>query len=580
MDNQTPGSPQTDRDGRVEAELLRLLFSNGVVGLLGMSIAAVVLFIVMWPVVPHFLSTTWLLAFLILCFLLWLWTQQFARIEEIDKVLLPWRRHFFTGSLFLGILWGTSGILLFLYGTPDYYRFSMIILCGLAAASINIHSPYPTAYFALVIPTLLPSIMAAFGKGNLFDAALGVLILLFMVIMVILVYQINGVLRREITQRFANEELLSSLHASEERYRDLFENASDFVYTLDLAGNFTSVNAAAEKALGYPRETLRSMNITQVVTPESLELVQQMMRKKIEEGVATTYEVDVMNRTGELHSLEVSSRPILREGKPVGIHGMARDITQRKELEKRSREVATLKEDLTKMLVHDFKDPMTVLSGFLGLLEKKEMADKEVLNWLDQMKLATFSLQEMVSNLLDISRLESATFYLSLEKFSLAQSMYEVLTELNFLAKSRGVTLHYAIEAVEGDIEMTGDFIVLKRILTNLVTNAIRHSAQGRAVTVKGNIIEKSEISEIPEVIVEVKDEGEGIAPENLSKIFNKFWTTTTAGKGTGLGLAFCKMAVESQGGKIWVVSELGKGSTFTLMIPKELAVSREGVRR
>ncbi|MBZ5514733.1 MAG: PAS domain S-box protein [Acidobacteriia bacterium] len=358
------------------------------------------------------------------------------------------------------------------------------------------------------------------------------------------------------------------LQESEERYRDLFENASDFVYLLDLKGNFTSVNAALAETIGYPRATLETMNVAQIVAPDHLELLGQMLRKKIVGRTVTTYELDVIKKDGERQNVEVSSRPIFQAGHVVGIHGIARNITARKELERKSKELSDLKDDLTRMLVHDFKNPMTVISGYLDLMEKRQTDNPEALRWINQMKLAAFAMKQMVSNLLDISRLESATFNLAVERFSLTRLINEALAETDFIAKNKGVTFHHSLEQ---DFEMTGDSMVLKRVLTNLVNNAIKHTPSGKNIFVAGEYVEKTDFFEGPGVRVVVRDEGEGIMGEHLYKIFDKYWTTTTAGKGTGLGLAFCRMAIESQKGSLWVESEPGKGSVFSFIIPKDL---------
>ncbi len=356
---------------------------------------------------------------------------------------------------------------------------------------------------------------------------------------------------------------------SEARYRELFEDASDFVYTLDLKGNFTSVNASLAETIGYPSEILLTMNVAQIIAPDHLELLGQMMRKKIEEGTVTAYELDVIKKDGERQTIDISSRPLFKEGQVVGVHGIARNISKRKELERKTKELSDLKDDLTRMLVHDFKNPMTIISGYLDLMEKRQSGNAEALKWINQMKLAAFTLKQMVSNLLDITRLESATFSLAVERFSLIQLINEALTETEFIAKNKGVTLHRSLEQ---DFEMTGDSMVLKRVLVNLLNNAIKYTPPGKNIYVAGEFVGTTDLFEGPGVKVEVKDEGEGIMREHLDKIFDKYWTTTTAGKGTGLGLAFCKMAVESQKGTIWVESEPGKGSVFRFVIPRDLS--------
>jgi PAS domain S-box-containing protein len=135
---------------------------------------------------------------------------------------------------------------------------------------------------------------------------------------------------REITERKAAEE---ALRQSEERYRDLFENANDLIYTHDLSGNFTSLNKAGEKITGYSRDEALGMNIAQVVVPTQLEKARQMISRKESEDVSTVYELDINSKDGHRVSLEVSTRLIYKDSQPVGVQGIGRDVTERRRVE-------------------------------------------------------------------------------------------------------------------------------------------------------------------------------------------------------------------------------------------------------
>jgi PAS domain S-box-containing protein len=122
----------------------------------------------------------------------------------------------------------------------------------------------------------------------------------------------------------------AALRESEERYRDLFENANDIVYTHDLEGNYTSVNKACEKITGYTSEECLGMNVSQVIVPEHLDRVRNVMAAKNVENGCAAYEVDIIAKDGRPITLEVNSRLTFRDGRPLAVHGIARDITRRK----------------------------------------------------------------------------------------------------------------------------------------------------------------------------------------------------------------------------------------------------------
>src|SRR5262249_15709248 len=145
---------------------------------------------------------------------------------------------------------------------------------------------------------------------------------------------VRGVVRDITDQQNADE----ATRESEERYRELFENANDIIYTHDLQGNFTSLNRTGERITGYSREETMTMNVADVIAPEYLNLDREMIAHKAAEHVSTVYEIDIISKKGRRVRLEVSTRLIFREGKPVGVQGIARDLTERKYSEEALRE--------------------------------------------------------------------------------------------------------------------------------------------------------------------------------------------------------------------------------------------------
>ncbi len=135
---------------------------------------------------------------------------------------------------------------------------------------------------------------------------------------------------RDITERRQSEE---ALRESEKRYRDLFENANDIIYTHDLRGNFTSLNQTGERITGYSRDEALKMNIVQVVAPESLASAREMTARKLAEDQSTTYEIDILAKDGRRVPLELSTRLILQRGMPIGVQGIGRDVTERRRAE-------------------------------------------------------------------------------------------------------------------------------------------------------------------------------------------------------------------------------------------------------
>ncbi|MDX6445817.1 MAG: hypothetical protein QOH71_2891 [Blastocatellia bacterium] len=121
-----------------------------------------------------------------------------------------------------------------------------------------------------------------------------------------------------------------AMRDSEERYRELFQNANDIIYTIDLAGNFTSLNQTGERLTGYTQAEALTMNLTQVVAPDQLAIVRENLARKIESNASSVYETEIITRNGRHLPLELSSRLMFQDGQPVGVQGIARDISARK----------------------------------------------------------------------------------------------------------------------------------------------------------------------------------------------------------------------------------------------------------
>ncbi len=147
-----------------------------------------------------------------------------------------------------------------------------------------------------------------------------------------------------------------ALRLSEERYRELFENANDVVFTLDLEGIFTSINRAGEVLSGYARNELPRKNVTDIVVPEYWNLVREMRAPKMATGGPTTYELEILTKDGRHIPVEISTRLIYQEGKPVGVHGIARNITERKQAEEAARRLSEALEEEAKRIAHALHD--------------------------------------------------------------------------------------------------------------------------------------------------------------------------------------------------------------------------------
>ena len=224
-------------------------------------------------------------------------------------------------------------------------------------------------------------------------------------------------------------------------------------------------------------------------------------------------------------------------------------------------ELETLKETLTQTLVHDLKNPLAAVLGNLELLERK--VDESVVHLVRRSKAAAWRMHQMILNLLDIGQFEEGKLVLHPESMDAGSLARKTCQEMEAGAAQRGIKLE--IVADEASAVLKGDAAVLRRVLDNLVSNAIEHSPQGGIVRVAVTLCDEG-------VEIAVSDQGPGVPPEFREKIFEKFQRLESRqsmpGSNRGLGLTFCRLAVEAHGGTIWVDDAPEHGAMFRALLP------------
>ena len=246
-------------------------------------------------------------------------------------------------------------------------------------------------------------------------------------------------------------------------------------------------------------------------------------------------------------------------------------------LEERSVELSKLEEDKARFLrflsiaAHDLKAPLTAIQGFLWVMLggfSGELTDKQR-NMLQRSSHRIDELLNLISDLLDIPRIESGQIVQEIKEVALCQVVKRCCDELHPQAKEKGVALK--VKLPQSLPEIPGSSPRLQQVITNLVSNAINYTSQG---TVTVRVMETDK-----DVKVEVMDTGIGIPPEDLPRVFDDFFrASNVAIRGTGLGLAIAKRIVEAHGGDIYVESpcpESNIGSKFTFTLPKKRKIER-----
>ena len=376
------------------------------------------------------------------------------------------------------------------------------------------------------------------------------------------------------------------LRVSEQRYRELFENAQDAIWIHDMDGNLETVNRAAEKLVGYTLEELIGMNVRHFLDEESLKLSGQIRYKLINgETVEEPYEQRIIRKNGTACVLKLTTNLIKNNGVPVGFLGIARDVTREKELQDRiteanrelteslqqlkdSQQQLIQAEKLTSLgqlaasIAHEVNNPLSGILMYTQLLIKKLRNDKldsgVALNYLTRMEFELARSTNLIKNLLDFARQSSPKY----QNVNLKEIINRSLDLAGHAAELQHVTVINELDPALPDL--TADADQLLQVFTNLILNAIQAMSQGGSLSLHSTVYEK-------QVRIDVQDTGTGISPENMVKLFTPFFTTRREIKGVGLGLAISYGIIQRHGGKIEVESKVGKGTTFKVYLPIHL---------
>ncbi|TVM31736.1 response regulator [Oceanidesulfovibrio marinus] len=372
------------------------------------------------------------------------------------------------------------------------------------------------------------------------------------------------------------------------RYKTVFDSAGDAIFIHDLQGFFLDANLVFRELLGYSLDQIRQFTLQDLVArtdnpPDMLGDATDML----------TFQVELMREDGHVLPLDVSARRITFDNKPA-LLCIGRDITQRRRVESillKAKDAAEsnvrMQNEFVANISHELRTPLSSIIGITELLSLSELDDAQRRN-LDRIAYSADMLRGLINDLLDLSRLESSTFSMASQPFSLLELMRE--TSNIFLEKVASKNLNFSYTVSEDVPEfLRGDPMRLKQVLFNIVGNAIKFTADGSVrmtVTLARDVRQLSpdQADAAPKdaehaapgddgvtIAFEIADTGIGMAPVDLQRIFNRFTQgDNTAGRaygGAGLGLSISRQLIRLMNGDISASSEPGHGSTFRFYI-------------
>jgi two-component system, cell cycle sensor histidine kinase and response regulator CckA len=374
-------------------------------------------------------------------------------------------------------------------------------------------------------------------------------------------------LEMDINERKKAEE---SVRESEEKFRQFFENAQVYCYILSPAGIIIEINQTACQSLGYRKEELIGRPLSRISPPEYLSRFQELVKEWNLTGLIKGEEMVVLTRTGVKRDVILSISAIRSQaGAITSMISVQRDITEVKQSRTKAQEVETLtslsqaKSEMLSNVAHELRTPLASIKGFIETLIEPDVkwSKKDQLEFLTEANKEVDILNQLIRDLLDVSRLESGKLRLDKHYYGLPDVLESIKARLVILTAKHLLEIKIAPELPRIYV----DKLRLAQVLTNLVENATKFSPHGSPITleaaVQGN-----------DLVISVTDRGVGMTQETIDHLFSRFFrgeqAVTAQTKGTGLGLSICRGIVEAHNGKIRVESKVGQGTTFSFNIP------------
>jgi len=331
-------------------------------------------------------------------------------------------------------------------------------------------------------------------------------------------------------------------------------------------GKFQYVNPQFQNSTGYSEDELLDTNPLSYVFPGDRDVVRTNTILMLKGKIPYPYEYRLINKSGQTRWVMETVTSIQYQGRQATL-GNYMDITERKLLEKKMieyEELNKLKSDLLATVSHELRTPLATIKGYSTMILDYDLrlGNKEKLGYLQSIDGATDRLTELVDHLLDMSRLGAGLLNLDKVRTNIFKLIQEAVAEAQLRTPKHNIVMNVRNEKLP---KVMVDARRIRQVMDNLLDNACKYSKEGTEITVVAKPTGR-------QLLISVADRGVGIPAGDVERVFDRMYRIeqrlTPEVSGMGLGLAICKGLVEAHGGRIWMVSEEGKGSKFSFTLP------------
>jgi PAS domain S-box-containing protein len=370
--------------------------------------------------------------------------------------------------------------------------------------------------------------------------------------------------------------IVEELEKSEERFKEMFDNAPMAYHELDDKGHIVKINNTELAMLGYKADEIIGCPAWNLVYDREASHERVLKKLKGDEPLSNNNEFNLVRKDGR-QIVVLAQDSLLRNNKGIvtGIRTILQDISELKKAEKellvakeKAEESDRLKTAFLHNITHEIRTPMNAIVGFSGLLNEPALAPDERNHYTEIIVQNSNQLLSIITNIVNIATVEAGQEKVSEKQINLNSAIRQLKDQFMLNAMNQNISLNCSTICQDEDVEIITDPIKLKEILGNLIENAMKFTPKGSVdfgYDVKGEFLE-----------FYIKDTGIGIPAEMHDAIFRRFYQVEMDSdrrfSGSGLGLSISQAYVELLGGKIWLISEPGKGSEFFFTIPYKKA--------
>jgi PAS domain S-box-containing protein len=366
-----------------------------------------------------------------------------------------------------------------------------------------------------------------------------------------------------------NAQLYDEVNKEKAYIENLVDNAGDAIISTDVEDRILTWNHGAEVIFGYSKEETVGQSLTILLPSHRAGELEEIRDKVRLTGVIRNLEVRRIRKDGIIIEASLAVSPIRdKDDNVIGFLHLARDVTEKKRYEQRLKELDKMKSAFVSNVSHELRTPLTAIKASADNMLDRLIGDlngKQV-GYLTRIKSNSDRLARLINDLLDLSTIEAGKIDLRPTKLSLVTLVKEAAESLRPVATEKLINL--TVMSADPGVIAWADRDKVIQVLMNLIGNALKFTPTRGKVTIA---VAKDSAAWMQ---ISVTDTGPGIPAEEVNKVFGRFYQIGQAGtqktQGTGLGLAISKALVEMHGGKIWVESEAGKGSTFFFTLPAE----------